>query len=465
MNNVLWQGKEVLSVIEGHGEYNWSASGVSIDTRTIKKGDIFCALPGLNHDGNEFIEEALNKGASIAISNKPSLINSKKVVFVNDVLKALTKLGSYSRSRTNAKIISVTGSSGKTTLKEMIAHCLSEFGKVHKSKKSYNNHIGVPLSLSNMPKDSDYAIFEIGMNKKGEISNLANILKPHIGIVNNAGKAHIGFFDNEKEIVKEKLSIVDGIVDGGNLIVNDKLLSDLKDYPIKDKAIKTYSFGFSKKSDAQFIEGISHKSTSFLISRANNKEIKYSTNLIGEHMALNTLPAILVNKIVDNSNTKFLKKLERFQAIEGRGNKFHINFFDKNIEIIDESYNANPDSMEASINAVKINKDNNKRLIFFVGDMLELGKHSKVMHKKIAKLINKSEIDLVFAIGSEVKYLWEDINCEKKGEIFNNVDGVIPKLRNLTMDKDIILLKGSSRINLNKIIDSMLSHKSLRKIA
>ena len=134
MNNVLWQGKEVLSVIEGHGEYNWNASGVSIDTRTIKKGDIFFALPGLNHDGNEFIEEALNKGASIAISNKPSLINSKKVVFVNDVLKALTKLGSYSRSRTNAKIISVTGSSGKTTLKEMIAHCLSEFGKVHKSK-------------------------------------------------------------------------------------------------------------------------------------------------------------------------------------------------------------------------------------------------------------------------------------------------------------------------------------------
>ena len=156
---------------------------------------------------------------------------------------------------------------------------------------------------------------------------------------------------------------------------------------------------------------------------------------------------------------------ERFKAIEGRGNKFHINFFDKNIEIIDESYNANPDSMEACINAVKINKDNNKRLIFFVGDMLELGKHSKVMHKKIAKLINKSEIDLVFAIGSEVKYLWEDINCEKKGEIFNNVDGVIPKLRDITIDKDIILLKGSSRINLNKIIDSMLSHKSLRKIA
>ncbi len=443
MNNILWQGKEVLSVIEGHGEYNWGASGVSIDTRTIKKGDIFCALPGLNHDGNEFIEEALNKGASIAISNKPSLINSKKVVFVNDVLKALTKLGSYSRSRTNAKIISVTGSSGKTTLKEMIAHCLSEFGKVHKSKKSYNNHIGVPLSLSNMPKDADYAIFEIGMNKKGEISNLANILKPHIGIVNNAGKAHIGFFDNEMEIIKEKLSIVDGIVDGGNLIVNDKLLSDLKDYPIKDKAIKTYSFGFSKKSDAQFIKCISHKSTSFLISRVNNKEIKYSTNLIGDHMALNTLPAILVNKIENNSNTKFLEKLEGFKAID----------------------NANPDSMEASINAIKINKGNNKRVIFFVGDMLELGKHSKAMHKKIAKLINKSEIDLVYAIGCEVKYLWEDIDYEKKGEIFNNVNGVIPKLRNTIMDKDIILLKGSSRINLNKIIDSMLSHKSLRKIA
>tara|TARA_B100000029_G_scaffold482569_1_gene532836 strand:- start:4032 stop:5429 length:1398 start_codon:yes stop_codon:yes gene_type:complete len=465
MNNILWQGKEVLSVIEGHGEHNWSASGVSIDTRTIKKGDIFFALPGLNHDGNEFIEEALDRGASIAISNKPSLINSKKVVFVNDVLKSLTRLGSYSRVRTKAKIISVTGSSGKTTLKEMIAYCLTEFGKVHKSKKSYNNNIGVPLSLSNMPMDVDYGIFEIGMNRKGEISNLANILKPHIGIVNNAGKAHIGFFNNEKEIIKEKLSIVDGIVDGGNLIVNDKLLSDLKDYPTKDKSINTYSFGFSKKADAQLTESIFHNSTSFLISKINNKEIKYLTNLIGEHMALNTLPAILVNKIVNNSNKKFFRKLERFKAIEGRGNRFHINFFNKNIKIIDESYNANPDSMEASINTIKINKDNNKRVIFFVGDMLELGKHSKAMHKRIAKLVNNSEINLVFAIGSEVKYLWEDINYEKKGEIFNNVNEVIPKLRNIILDKDIILLKGSSKINLNKIIDSFLSHKALRKIA
>ena len=153
MTEILWNGKEVLGIINGHGSCNWFASGISIDTRTLNKGDIFFALPGLNNDGNNFIEDALNKGACAAISNRPSLVNSKKVIFVNDVYKALNKLANYARQRTKAKIIGITGSSGKTTLKEMISSCLVDYGKVHKSERSFNNHIGVPLSLARMPID------------------------------------------------------------------------------------------------------------------------------------------------------------------------------------------------------------------------------------------------------------------------------------------------------------------------
>ena len=161
MTEILWDGKEVLGIINGHGSCDWFASGVSIDTRTLNKGDIFFALPGLNNDGNDFIEDALNKGACAAISNRPSLINSKKVIFVNDVYKALYKLAYYARQRAKAKIIGITGSSGKTTLKEMISSCLADYGKIHKSERSFNNHIGVPLSLARMPIDVDYAVFEI----------------------------------------------------------------------------------------------------------------------------------------------------------------------------------------------------------------------------------------------------------------------------------------------------------------
>ena len=203
MTEILWNGKEVLGIINGHGSCNWFASGISIDTRTLNKGDIFFALPGLNNDGNDFIEDALNKGACAAISNRPSLVNSNKVIFVNDVYKALNKLANYARQRTKAKIIGITGSSGKTTLKEMISSCLVDYGKVHKSERSFNNHIGVPLSLARMPIDVDYAVFEIGMNNKGEILKLTNLIKPHIGIVNNVGEAHIGNFHSKKDLIEE----------------------------------------------------------------------------------------------------------------------------------------------------------------------------------------------------------------------------------------------------------------------
>ena len=349
MTEILWNGKEVLGIINGHGSCNWFASGISIDTRTLNKGDIFFALPGLNNDGNDFIEDALNKGACAAISNRPSLVNSKKVIFVNDVYKALNKLANYARQRTKAKIIGITGSSGKTTLKEMISSCLVDYGKVHKSERSFNNHIGVPLSLARMPIDVDYAVFEIGMNNKGEILKLTNLIKPHIGIVNNVGEAHIGNFHSKKDLIEEKLSIIEGIADGGSLIINENLKSDLDINIIKNKSLNISTFGVLEDSDAYLKENIEIDNGSILKVRIKDKIINYTLAISGEHMALNTLPALMTCKITNNPTEKFTKKLSNFKNIEGRGNMFNLNFLGKSLSIINESFNANPNSMEAAI--------------------------------------------------------------------------------------------------------------------
>ena len=462
----LWDGKEVITVINGHGFTDWSASGISIDTRTINKGDIFFALPGPNFDGNDFINDAIRKGACAVISNKPSKISSDKVIFVNDVLRALLKLARYSRRRSNAKIIAVTGSSGKTTLKEIIANSLSVFGEVHKSKKSYNNIVGVSLSLASMPVNAKYGIFEIGMNKKGEISNLARIVSPHIAIVNNAGKAHLGFFKDQQEIKKEKISIVKGLTKGGSLIINDNLLDEIDKTPNLNKNIKVFSFGDSKKANIKLVKYNAHIDQSFLEAKLGYEELKYSVPFLGRHLALNTLPAILVCQLTNNPYQKFIKEFEKFKLLEGRGNKYNINFFNKDITIIDDSYNANPDSMAASINSLnEIRKDSSQRVIAFLGDMLELGDQSKILHKKLAEVINLSNIDFVYTIGKDMRYLWEDINFEKKGKAFKNVNELIPQLKNYLREGDIVLLKGSSGSNISKINNQFISYKQLRKIA
>ena len=451
MKNKLWDGKEVITVINGHGFTDWSASGISIDTRTINKGDIFFALPGPNFDGNDFINDAIRKGACAVISNKPSKISSDKVIFVNDVLRALLKLARHSRRRSNAKIIAITGSSGKTTLKEMIANSLSVFGEVHKSKKSYNNIIGVSLSLASMPTNANYGIFEIGMNKKGEIANLAKIVSPHIAIVNNAGKAHMGSFKDQQEIKKEKTSIVKGLTQGGSLIINDNLLNEIGKIPNLNKNIKIFSFGDSKKANIKVVKYITHTDQSFLEVKLEHKELKYSVPFARRHIALNTLPAILACQLTNNPYEEFIKEFEKFKPLKGRGNKYNINYFNKDITIIDDSYNANPDSMAASINSLnEIRKDSSQRVIAFLGDMLELGEKSKKFHKELSGIINESDIDKVFVYGKYIRETFKNLSKYKKGKVFNNLNEAYYYFSKFINNNDLLMIKGSNATGLNQ---------------
>ena len=293
MNKHLWKGEQVLEIIKGHGPSNWRASGVSIDTRTLRKGDIFFALAGPNYDGHQFISSAIKKGASAIISNAPSLEFKEKVVIVNDVLKSLVSLGKFSRKRNNGKIIAITGSSGKTTVKEMSALLLNKFGKIHYSEASYNNKIGVSLSLARMPADADFSIFELGMNQSGEISYLSNLVKPHVALINNVGSAHIGYLKSKKEIEKAKIEILDGLALNGKLILNDNisLASNHKKNLIK-KNIEILKFGYKKNSDLILKKYKYSPNLSMVDAIVNSLKISYSLKSPGEHMAINSIAVL-----------------------------------------------------------------------------------------------------------------------------------------------------------------------------
>tara|TARA_B100001245_G_scaffold193872_1_gene152457 strand:- start:7163 stop:8566 length:1404 start_codon:yes stop_codon:yes gene_type:complete len=467
MKESLWNGKEVLSVIKGHGSDNWNASGVSIDSRTLNPGDIFFALYGKNYDGHDFIPEALDRGAEVVISNAPSKFSYEKIIFVDDVLMALTNLGIYARNRTKAMVIAVTGSSGKTTLKEMIAFGLSEYGKVYSSHSSYNNHIGVPLSLTRIPLDTQYVIIEIGMNRMGEISNLSNITKPNIAVINNVGTAHFEFFKSIEEIKKEKASITDGLLNQGHLIYNyDLINSPSFNFESLNKEIDFLTFGKNKEADFSLSNYEFNNDKCRINAKYKDQNMNFYLPFIGKHMALNCLAAALVCISLGNNPKNFLKKMGSFELIEGRGKRYICEYYGKRITIIDESYNSNPDSMSAAIQTFSsINNLDFKRKVLIVGDMLELGILTQKAHENLASEINNTSIDCVLACGKEIKYTWEKIIEEKKGSYYSETDSLIEDLRELIRDGDLLLLKGSSSSNVHKIAKKLLSHFPVRKIA
>ena len=454
-------------MIKGHGSDDWNASGISIDSRTLNPGDIFFALYGKNYDGHDFIPEALDNGAKVVISNAPSKFSYEKTIFVDDVLRALTDLGVYARNRTKAKIIAVTGSSGKTTLKEMIAFGLSEYGRVYSSHSSYNNHIGVPLSLARIPLDAQYVVIEIGMNHMGEISNLSNLTKPNIAVINNVGTAHFESFKSIEEIKKEKASITDGLLNQGYLIYNhDLTTSHSFNFESLKKEINFLTFGKNIEADFSLSNYESNNEKCRINAKYKDQDINFHLPFVGKHMALNCLAAASVCISLGNNLKNFLKKMEGFELIEGRGKRYICEYYGKKITIIDESYNSNPDSMSAAIQTFSsINNLDFNRKVLIVGDMLELGALTQKAHEDLASEINNTSIDYVLACGTEIKYTWENIIEEKKGSYYSKAESLIEDLEKLICDEDLLLLKGSSSSNIHKITKRLLSHLPVRKIA
>jgi MurE/MurF fusion protein len=432
---------------------NLKFEGVSIDSKQVEKNNLFIAIKGKKYDGHFFIKEALKKGANFcAIQKKIKNINKNRLIRCANTINFLNKLAIKKRKYSNAKIIAITGSSGKTTLKNLLGKLLEKHGKTYFSKKSYNNHFGVPLSLCNLENNHQYGVFEVGMSKAGEIRNLSSLIKPDIGVITSIGEAHIENFDNLNGIAKAKSEIIENINAGGFLILNknDRYFN----YFLKiarNKKIKVLSFGLNKKSDAHLVKNIEYKNYNLLQLKVLNNNIFLKIQNANSLTILNILSSLLILSLLNLDLSKIKNLTNLFNFAEGRGKLHAIKRYKKIFNFIDESYNANPSSVKnAIINFSKIKKNNSKKYLL-LGDMLELGKKSDIYHKNLSYFINKSDIDKLFIYGKNAFKTYQKTYKAKQGNILQNINDFDDVFSNLINKNDYLMIKGSNATGLNNL--------------
>jgi len=432
---------------------NINFNKASINTKTLKKGDLFFALRGKKTDGHNFARKAIKKGAiKLIISKHVHRVPKSRLIKVKNTLSALNDLAHLKRNNTAAQIIGITGSAGKTTLKNLVGFALKYYGNTYHSPNSYNNRIGVPLSVSNIKTNTKYGVFEIGMDKKGEIDRLSKIVKPEIAVITNIGGAHFKNFKTLKDIAKAKGEIIDNTSRRGFIVLNkdDKFYKFLSNLGKKNK-INIISFSYKKKADI-FLSKIKRIKKYYRLkvsvkNRIFYFDVKYNFN----NFIKNILACISVLSILNLNLSIMKKKFINFKIPVGRGDTKLIKKFNKKIKFIDESYNSNPLSMSSAIkNMISYKRKRNSKKFAFFGDMLELGTKSKKFHKKISFEINRSDIDKVYVYGKNIKETFKNLNKNKKGRIFTNLKEAYDLFSKILHNNDILMVKGSNATGLNE---------------
>ena len=429
-----------------------------INSKEVKKNDIFFAIKGKKNDGNKFVRQSLEKKASVAIVNKiQKKLSSKRQIKVKNTLKFLSDVSKIFRKNIDTKIISITGSCGKTTLKELLGNSLKKISKVSISPKSYNNKYGVPLSLLNLKHDDDFGILEVGMDKKGEIDHLSKIIQPDVSVITNVNYAHVKNFKSIKHIALAKAEIIKNTKSNGFVVLNaDDNFFKLHQKIAYKNNLKVISFSSKKQiSDVKLIN-IKRKSSNYKIKvkiKNLKKDFLISNNF--ENNIYNILAALAIMSIYLNISQLDKEIFLNFKTPEGRGNLSKIKINNKNINLIDESYNSNPLSLKSAIlNYNKIDSKKSKKYLL-IGDMLELGTHSKKLHESIVPVINKAKIDKVFIKGNKVVHIFDKLSKSKKGRILYSKSQIIELIKNDLNNNDYLMIKASNATGFNKIVKEL----------
>ena len=431
----------------------------SINSKEIKKNNIFFAVRGKKQDGNLFVKEAFHKGASLAIVNNQK--ESNKKIVVEDTLKFLTEASSILRENLPNKIISITGSCGKTSLKELVGRSLNKISQTFYSPKSFNNKFGVPLSLFNLNKKDIFGIFEIGMDKKGEIDYLSKIIKPDVGVITNISYAHVKNFKNINQIALAKAEIIKNIRDNGYLILNkdDKFYNFHKKLGMR-KNLRILSFSLKNKSATTSLNSIIKEKSKYKISIRINKINKlFYSNSFFENDLKNILATITIISIFKDIHKLDKNIFYNHKVISGRGDIMKVKLFKKSFYLVDESYNSNPLSLKSALNNFDMIKVDNSKKHLILGDMLELGKYSKKLHTEIGKIINKTSLRNVNVIGEHVKWIFKNLNKNRRGVVMKKKYQIIDLIKNNLHNNDYLMIKGSNSTGLNSLTNQIKTGK------
>lgn len=450
-HNIIWSAADAAKATGGElrGGDDWTASGISIDSRGIVAGDLFIALAGDNGDGHKFVADALKKGAAAAmVSHVPEGVSDDApLLIVGDTFTALQALGGAARARTGAKIIGVTGSVGKTGTKEMLAKAFGALGQAHASAASFNNHWGVPISLSSMHAGADFGIFEMGMNHAHEITPLTEQVRPDIAIITNVAPVHIESFDSEEDIAAAKAEIFDGMAEGAIAILNrDNKWFDYLSRRAEEKSLRVLSFGQHPDSDARLMDCIFAANGSRVKADVMGEEIEFNLQIAGEHIACNALSALLAVKMCGEDIGKAAKAMEALEPLKGRGQREYLDIGDPDnpVTLIDESYNASPIAMRAAFKVLAlIDPGRGGRRIAILGDMYELGKKAAQEHEDLSLPLQAADVQLVYTSGPMMKKLHDKLPPELRGAHDDDTSKLAQIVPDVLTPGDVVMVKGS----------------------
>lgn len=465
----LWTSAEAVAATGGRTPVAWTATGVSIDTRTLQPGDLFVALKAAR-DGHDFVAQALAAGAAAAlVSHVPEGVDANApLLVVDDVQRGLEALGQAGRARTDARVVAITGSVGKTSTKEMLRAILGDQGKVHASVASYNNHWGVPLTLARMPQETEFAVIEIGMNHPGEIAPLACMARPHVAMITTVAAAHLEAFDNIEGIAVEKASILDGLEPGGTAVINTDCSTA---GVLRDRATASAEtvIGFGTEADADVFHLSSivlHDAATVVQADVRGAPLVFKLAVPGRHFAMNGLGALASAEALGADLALAVQSLGRWTPYQGRGVREQIVLDpiepDMVLELIDDSYNANPTSMGAALEVLAAARTGRQagqaghgRRIAIMGDMKELGPTENSLHESLASLPSMEAVDVVHAVGPLMQALYAALPPSKRGLWTETAAELAEALPRKLGQGDVVLVKGSLSMQLARVVDTI----------
>jgi UDP-N-acetylmuramoyl-tripeptide--D-alanyl-D-alanine ligase len=462
----LWTGLGLVAPLGARieGAVPDGVTGISIDTRTLEPGDLFFAIKGDANDGHDYVAQAFAAGAAACVvdeAHADALMAQGSLYVVKDVLKSMEDLGRAARARTEARVIAVTGSVGKTSTKEALRLALTTGGSVHASVASYNNHWGVPLTLARMPKTTRFAVAEIGMNHAGEITPLTAMVRPHVAIITTVAPVHLEFFPSVEAIADAKAEIFSGLEEGGVAIINrdSPYFERLRDAARRSPAGLIATFGLDETADARLIDFVPGADHSDIKARICGREISFRLGAPGRHLAENALAILLAAHAVGADLDLIAGALAFFQAQKGRGQRLEIATATGTFTLIDESYNANPASMRAALalaGTLKPGPQGNR--IAILGDMLELGEQAAALHAALAQDILDHKIDIVFAAGPLMRALADALNGRVAVEWGPTAASLQPTILDTVRGGDIVVVKGSNASRMAPIVGALKDH-------
>jgi UDP-N-acetylmuramoyl-tripeptide--D-alanyl-D-alanine ligase len=459
---ILWTSETAHAALKARSNAKWVTTGVSIDSRAVAPGDLFIALKGPNHDAHDHIAQAIAEGAVAAIVNadwaQGQSLNFPHLI-VPDTMQALIDLARFKRDTTQAKVIGITGSVGKTGTKEALAAALAKIGETHKTMGNLNNHIGLPLTLARLPDTARFAVLEMGMNHSGEIDVLSRLGRPDVAIITTVEAVHLEFFKGIEDIADAKAEIFSGMNAQGTAILfrDSPVFDQLRDRAEASGIRKILTFGAHMDANIRLIDKSLHSACSAATVQVNDKTLDYCLGAPGLHWVMNSLAVLGAIKALGEDVIAASATFSDIRAPRGRGAYRQISLSDgSNFGLIDESYNASPASVRAAIAVLGgTHPKEGGRRIAVLGDMRELGAAGPDLHAALAKDLQQADIDLVFCCGPLMKSLWDKLPPAQRGSYAEISTDLVDPVCAALKAGDIVTVKGSLGTNMAPIIRAL----------